>query len=121
MRGYTLIEVLAVIFVLGLISLLVFPSLILTMKDNDDVRYQEFVKAIKLTAEVYIETNESVFNLEEVDDFVIITIADLVDAGLYNERTQNPLTKETVGLEEEIKVIVTETFAKEYIYPYEGA
>lgn len=120
MRGYSLVEVLAVIFVLGLIAVLVFPSLVNTYKQTEDKRYAEFVTAIKLTSEVYIESNEDIFNLEAVDDHVIITIADLVDAGLYNERTKNPKTNQEVGLEEKIKVLVTENLIKEYIYPYEG-
>ena len=118
MRGYTLIEVLTVIVLLTIISLITLPTLLNTLQSVEQSRYQEFVSTIKFASETYIESNVEVYNLNEPEDEVIITISDLVKAGLYNEKTKNPKTGEVVGLQEQIKIVVQEDYTKQYIYPY---
>ena len=68
-NGFTLIEVLAVIIVLLLISLVSFPSIIKTIKNNQEEAYNTKVNDIILAAKSY----NSVNNVSEVPVSVLLS------------------------------------------------
>lgn len=119
MRGYVLAEVLIVLTILSVIVIVSYPRVLNTLQQFEENRYQEFVNNVKVAAKVYIEKNEDEYNLENPEDTVIITIGDLVEAGVYNETTKNPKTQEPADLYDEILVRVTANYVKEYTYPFD--
>ncbi len=118
MRGFTIVEVLVVLIILSLMVVLAYPRVLHILRQTEETSYQEFVNTIELATAVYIEQNATVYNLKEPDDEVVITIADLINAGLYNRATINPKTKEPIDVYDQIYISVTESYLKEYIYPY---
>ncbi len=116
MRGYTLVEVIVVLVILSLILLISFPSIMRTLQQAEERHYEEFVNTIIAASEVYIEMEEDVYNLEDPGDTVTITVADLVDAGLYSGNIRNPKTEEMVDLNDEIVITLEENYVKDFEY-----
>ncbi len=116
MRGYTLVEIIIVLTVLGIIVMISYPTIMTTLKQAEERQYENFVETIIFASEAYIESNEEVYNLENPTDTVTIMVADLVDGGFYNANTQNPKTGETVDLNDEIIITVQANYVKNFDY-----
>ena len=56
-RGFTLIEVLAVIFILGVIALITVPTITNVISKNKDDNYENLKKSIVSAAKVYMSDN----------------------------------------------------------------
>ena len=60
-KGFTLVEVLAVMIILGLLMLLVVPSINKLMKDNDEKKYSTYERMM----EEYENSQDSYTQVEE--------------------------------------------------------
>lgn len=86
-KGFTLIELIGVVVILGLLATFSIPALTKTFRDSADKQYEEYLKNIELAAENYFhsETNG------DLTTNYTITIGELVSSG-YLKKEINPKT-----------------------------
>ncbi len=78
-NGYTVIEMLVVIGVLGIFTIAILSSTSYAYKDMTPKYYNELVKSIEREATLYGKTLN---NLKEEGNLVIV-LSDMIDAGYY--------------------------------------
>jgi prepilin-type N-terminal cleavage/methylation domain len=108
-KGFTLVEIIGVIAVIAVIALVTAPQVLKTMKQQDDSRYNDFLKDLYLSAEMYIIRNQQEIRFSELTDpgdTVNITVGELIDAGLVKSKTTNPKRKTIVNRNWIIKATV---------------
>ena len=90
-KGFTLIELMAVIIILAVIGLIIFPSAIESINNSKDKLYKEQVKRILDAADSWASSNDSKLPSND-GGAIIITIEQLQKAGLLKkEDVKNPL------------------------------
>ena len=84
-KGFTLIELIAIIVIMGLIMLMVFPSLSRLMASNDKKKYDEYYKLVGNAADKYSRDRNADLGGTKgsgcIDD---VTLEDLEREGLVN-------------------------------------
>lgn len=83
-KGFTLIELLGVIVLLALIMLMVFPTIINTIKKSNNSKDEIYKKLILSAAEDYVSENKSDFEKANESKYCIV-VNDLIDYGLFDE------------------------------------
>lgn len=78
-NGYTMIELLVVIVVLGVITAITLSTTSYAFKDHSEEYYEQKTNGILRQAESYGKTLDE---LKE-DGYLVITLNDLIDAGYY--------------------------------------
>ena len=85
-KGFTLIELIAVVVIMGLILLIVFPATSRLMRDNEEQEYQTYYDIVQKSVELYARTRKDDIGGSGasgcVDD---TTIADLVKQDYVKE------------------------------------
>lgn len=89
-KGFTLIEILAVIVVIGLILVIAVPKVLEIIQENKQRLYDSQISLIKETAQKYIVRNS--YNIEWNNNQAVIFLSDLIDNGLIKPEIDNPLT-----------------------------
>lgn len=86
-KGFTLIEVVGIIVILGVIALFSIPSLTKTLKQSSDKSYEDYEKNIKIAAESYFhgETDGT------INDKYFVKVGTLAEEG-YLKKQVNPRT-----------------------------
>lgn len=79
-KGFTLVEVLAVIVIIGLIFLMTFPTILNSIKKSQDKIDDNTFELIKSSTKEY--TND---NLDELEDNYCVDIATLISDGYIDE------------------------------------
>lgn len=67
-KGFTLVEVLAVVIVLGVISVIIYPVLNGILEDNRKKAFEQSLNGIARSAEMYKAANNNKFEVMEYDD-----------------------------------------------------
>ena len=88
-KGFTLVELIGVLVILGLIATFSVPALTKTMKDSSEKQYNEYLKNITLAAENYFHSETD----GTLNDKYFIKIKTLYDSG-YLKKEKNPKTNE---------------------------
>lgn len=113
-KGFTLVELLGVIAIIGIMALITVPIITNNLKSASKTDYEKFKNNLYLAAETYIENNSEKYNLNEPDDFVFIELQELVNNEYLNKKTINPLTKEPIVLTNTILVRILNDYTKGY-------
>ena len=92
-KGFTLIEILAAIVILGIIGLIAFPTVNSIINNNKEKLYQSQLEEIKLSAEKWAYQNMKILPTDE-NSTITLTIAELKKAGLLQLDFRNPKTGE---------------------------
>ena len=96
-RGFTLVELIAVMTLLAAIILVTVPVIINTIKKNDDKLGENFEKSLKQAAELYVERNRDIFpDLNNIGGNVVVSADDLVKAGYLKQDLENPIDNSSV-------------------------
>lgn len=96
-RGFTLVELIAVITLLSAIILVTVPVIINTIKKNDLKLSEGFENALKQAAEFYVERNRDNFpDLNNIGGNIEIPTEDLVKAGYLKQDLENPIDNSSV-------------------------
>jgi len=87
-KGFTLVEVIAVIVILGVIAIIAFPAIDTTLKDSRQKAYQENITRIENAAARYSLNHD----LGDIEEYQAIQLNDLKTAGLLtSEDIINPV------------------------------
>lgn len=104
-KGFTLLELVIAIGLLALFTVFIGVSLNRTFKKQKENDYNNFIKKIVASANLYVSNEGSIINsLSSDKGYVIIKAKDLINKGLLSENTINPKTNEKVDPNDEIKV-----------------
>ncbi len=94
-RGFTLIELVMVILILGIIALVAVPTVNSVIKDSKEKSYNNQIKTIEDTARTYMSKYSTKLPSQVDDSSVCITVEDLKKEGLLsNDDIMNPNYKE---------------------------
>lgn len=102
-KGFTFIELIAIILVLGAICLVSFPTILNMAKQSDKNTYEEYKKTVCLASQTYIDND---YEITDDINIIEVSIDDLVDLGYLDSNLINPKTDKKVT-EENDTVIVT--------------
>ncbi|MEG1647717.1 MAG: prepilin-type N-terminal cleavage/methylation domain-containing protein [Bacilli bacterium] len=114
-KAFTLVEMLAVVVVLAIISVFTFPAINTINNNLSKDKYDRFIKVLNNAADSYIELNFEKYNNIDVQ---YIDTKKLIENGFLDENLINPKTKVNLKYESGIIVIsknVDKSFAYEYI------
>lgn len=90
-RGFTLVELLAVVTLLAAIILVSVPSIINVLRKSEEKDYKEFESAIKRAAELYVERNRDLYpELNNVGGTVNISTNTLITEEYLKQDLENP-------------------------------
>lgn len=107
-KGFTLVELLAVIVILAALALITTTSITKILKDSKDDLYDAQLIALKSSVESWAADNLD--KLPEVDNCAYLTLKDLKEYGIANSSIKNPKTNEEFP--EELKFKITTTIGK---------
>lgn len=111
-KAFTLAELLGVIIILGLLSLLIVPTVNKTLGRNKEDLYQVQIHNIEKATKDYALKNMDLLP-ESEGEFITITLGDLKKGGFIQNEVRNPITKELFPNDMEIKI----TFlSNDYVY-----
>ena len=79
-KGFTLVELLVVIAIIGILSIIVIPSVVNINKNINEKLYQEKVSSIESAAKIYANNHEEIFNGTTE---AVVYVQELVDEGLF--------------------------------------
>lgn len=102
-KGFTLVELLGIIVVLGVIATIVTPIIQNTLTENEDKVYNVLVKQIEGNAKDYLEMNTDKLPNEDGDS-VQIKFGDIKSAGIMQINVKNPKTNNIVSNESYVTV-----------------
>ena len=102
-KGFTLIEALLVIAIIGVILLTLVPSIIVIINKNKENSYESMQKSILSAAKMYVAENK--YNLGfNCNEEKSIPVSELIDNGLLKDNLVNPKTNEDITNTTSVKV-----------------
>lgn len=108
-KGFTLVELIGVIVILGVIAVFSIPALTKTFKDSAEKEYNEYIKNITLAAENYFHSEtDGIINGKE-----FIKVGTLIENG-YLKKTINPKTNEETSGDATIIISKNEDGTEKY-------
>lgn len=114
-KGFTLVELLGIIVILGLVVVFTVPSIINSVKNSDDIEYENFTKTIIMAAETYYQSNKNVCDFD-INEICTIDLKILINEKLISENLINPKTQKTVSMTDTVTLSKNSDNQIEYIY-----
>ncbi|MDD3340727.1 MAG: DUF5011 domain-containing protein [Bacilli bacterium] len=108
-KAFTLIELLAVIAILGLLSAIVYPSIVGIINQSKEDAYDVQIKEIKNAASKWAYKNATLLPVSN-GDTITIYLGDLKRAGLIDQDLTNPLT--SIKFPNDMEILVIRSGAK---------
>lgn len=91
-KGFTLVEVLGVLVILGVIMLLLVPNITNVTKKSKQQLYEMQIKTIKEAGRIFVTDYANILPIENGDSFTI-ELKLLKDLDIINQNMQNPKTE----------------------------
>lgn len=102
-KGFTLVELLGVIVILGVLALIATNVISNTLNETKDDLYEIQISSIIAGAKTWASSN--IFELPENDnEFIIVTLRQLKEGGFVDQNISNPKTEEQFSNDLEIKI-----------------
>ena len=118
-KGFTLIELVVAIGLLGLFAITIGITLNRTFKSQKDREEKEYNEKIKSSANLYVTNKGEIINkLSNEKGFVLISVKDLIEDGYLSENTIDPETNSPIDKELKIKVSYDANGTIKIDYPY---
>lgn len=95
-KGFTLVELIAIIVVLTAIFLISFPSLLNSVKDNKEKQYENMINDLCLAGKSYIYSNMDIYPIDKVGEKITVSINQLINYGNVDKTLKNPKTNNLV-------------------------
>jgi len=122
-KGFTLIEILGVIAIMGIIAMIALPNIVTSLKKTEENKQNVYKNAIVQGGEIFVEQNRDLFkirvaNLKSKASMAFyIKVVDVVTTGYV----QSTLTNATTGLKAAddtgcIKITMDDNQALQYTY-----
>ena len=105
-KGFTLVELLGIIVVLGVIATIVTPVIQSTLTQNQDKVYNALIKQIEGNAKDYLEINTEKLPTADGDE-IQIKLGDIKASGLMQINVKNPKTDNIVSNESYVTITRT--------------
>ena len=116
-KGFTLVELLAVLIVIGVIMLVTVPNIVNSINKGKTNKYNAFIKDLEMATENYVETNfEKYPQLTIVGNQTAVELNELVENNYLKEPIINPSNNNEMNLNS--IVIVTVENDKSLSYQY---
>lgn len=97
-KGFTLVELLAVITLLAAIILVSIPSIINTLKNNENKVSKQFDNALINACELYVERNRNMFTeLNVIGGTIDVEAQTLLNEGYLTQNLESPDENTSVG------------------------
>lgn len=111
-HGFTLVELLGVIIILGVLALLIIPTIDKSLKAGKQKLYENQIENIELATNSWALDN--LFALPENDDeYIIVELGQIKASGYIDTEIINPLTGELFPNDTQIKITKK---GKKYVY-----
>lgn len=88
-KGFTLIELIAVVVILALIALIVFPAINSVLKDSRDSAYETQIRMIEKAGKEYYLENYNELPDEVEDQCKYVNVQDIIDNGYIADEELN--------------------------------
>lgn len=95
-KGFTLIELTAIVAILGIIFLISFPQFQSLYQEDKNKRYEAFEKSLCEAGKEYIYADIDEYDLTTPDTFIEISIEDLANSGYVDKTQVNPKTGQKI-------------------------
>lgn len=116
-KGFTLIELIGMIIILGLLVIIGVPALLKNLKDNKTKEYESFKKNLFLASEAYLSENlEKYEDFNKAGDTIYIPLILLKENEYIDGEIYNPKTETNVSMYEVVKVYYDEDNNLQYEY-----
>lgn len=112
-RGFTLIEILAVIVILGLISILTVPAIINQLARVKNQSSDVMNEMIKTATNLYLDNHQDSYSKKEGDTYCI-PLKTLVNEGFLTEPIFDPMTDKKYSVSLYVTVDVSKNEILEY-------
>jgi type IV pilus assembly protein PilA len=116
-KGYTLIELLAVLAIMAAILLVAVPSISKQLAGIEENNYSQFKQNLYLAAESYVNSNTSASNTLKNDKKLCVKISDLISGGWVRSTLTNPKTGENVSNNSSVYIVNDNSEYKYTYYP----
>lgn len=104
-KGFTLVELIGVMVILGLMVLVGVPAMTRTLRNTNEDEYNRALTDLYLATENYIEVNRSNFpTLNEAGGEVYISLNELKNAGYLRANITNPKTEKVFDYKNAVRV-----------------
>lgn len=115
-KGFTFIELLAIITIMGIILLISVPNITKQLKQSSANEYNQFTSDLFLATESYITNYIDTLGLKEVGESKKIQVERIVKNGYFKSSTVNPKTNKKINLNAYVLVTLNED--KTYHYTF---
>lgn len=116
-EAFTLVEILAIIVILGVIITLITTSILGFMESSKEKAYNVLVETVQDSAKLYFSgNNEELQQILLTEGFFEITLEDLVNRGLLDKIIIDPRNKEEIPLIKKVLIIRNESGTISYCY-----
>jgi len=106
-KGFTLIELVAVVALLSIVGLVVVISVNKQLNNQEKRKYEIYRESILEAAELYVEPRRNMFpELSKLGDSTYITAKDIISANLLDSELENPKTNGPIDQNTRIKITV---------------
>ena len=106
-RGFTLIELVAVVALLSIVGLVVVISVNKQLDNQEKRKYEIYRESILEAAELYVEPRINIFpELSKLGDSTYVTAKEIISVNLLDSDLENPKTNSPIDQNTRIKITV---------------
>lgn len=117
-KGFTLVEVLAVVVILGILTAIVVPNIFSSLTKAKTKSYNILIDTIKDNAKLYVSRHQEIVDAAILSDgHYTLTLNDLYQDKLLKVPVTDPRTNEEIPLTKTI--LITQESSKSFIACYE--